>query len=38
MRFATELQPLLTELPDVALEVIGDPRDYREAGDSVSSR
>ena len=32
MRFATELQPLLAELPEVALEVIGDPADYREAG------
>ena len=35
MRFATEIQPLLTELPDVALEVIGDPVDYREAGGSL---
>jgi superfamily II DNA or RNA helicase len=35
MRFATELQPLLAELPDVALEVIGDPVDYREAGGSL---
>ena len=35
MRFATELQPLLAELPDVALEVIGDPADYREAGGSL---
>src|SRR5262249_33583052 len=30
MRFATELQPLLAELPDVTLDVIGDPVDYRE--------
>ena len=35
MRFATEIQPLLAELPDVALEVIGDPVDYREAGGSL---
>ena len=35
MRFATELQPLLADLPDVALEVIGDPVDYREAGGSL---
>ena len=35
MRFATEIQPLLTELPDVALEVLGDPVDYREAGGSL---
>ncbi|EID13151.1 helicase [Mycobacterium xenopi RIVM700367] len=35
MRFATELQPLLAELSDVALEVTGDPVDYREAGGSL---
>ena len=35
MRFATEVQPLLTELPDVTLEVTGDPLDYREAGGSL---
>ncbi len=35
LRFATEVQPLLAELPDVALEVIGDPVDYREAGGSL---
>ncbi|HTY31178.1 DEAD/DEAH box helicase [Mycobacterium sp.] len=35
MRFATEIQPLLAELPDVALEVIGNPADYREAGSSL---
>ncbi|WP_102144527.1 DEAD/DEAH box helicase [Mycobacterium hubeiense] len=35
MRFATELQPLLVEHPDIALEVIGDPADYREAGGSL---
>ena len=38
MRFATEIQPLLAELPDVALEVIGDPVDYREAAAPSSSR
>lgn len=31
MRFATEIQPLLAELPEVDLEVVGDPADYREA-------
>jgi superfamily II DNA or RNA helicase len=35
MRFATELQPLLAGLPDVDLEVTGDPADYREAGSSL---
>ena len=35
MRFATEIQPLLAEFPDVALEVFGDPVDYREAGGSL---
>ncbi|ORV14921.1 helicase [Mycobacterium celatum] len=35
MRFATEVQPLLAALPDVALEVAGDPVDYREAGGSL---
>ncbi|HUH71830.1 MAG TPA: DEAD/DEAH box helicase [Mycobacterium sp.] len=35
MRFATEVQPLLAELPNVALEVIGDPVDYREASGSL---
>jgi superfamily II DNA or RNA helicase len=35
MRFATEVQPLLAELPDVTLEVVGDPADYREAGGSL---
>ncbi|RSM42464.1 helicase [Amycolatopsis balhimycina DSM 5908] len=36
MRFTTELLPLLTDLPDVAVEVSGSPADYREAGDSLS--
>ncbi len=35
MRFATEVQPLLADLPDVTLEVTGDPVDYREAGGSL---
>ena len=35
MRFATELQPLLAGLPDVVVEVAGDPVDYREAGASL---
>ena len=35
MRFATEIQPLLAELPDVTLEVTGDAVDYREAGGSL---
>jgi len=35
MRFATEVQPQLAELPAVALEVTGDPADYREAGGSL---
>jgi superfamily II DNA or RNA helicase len=35
MRFYTEVQPLLAELPDVDLEVTGDPADYREAGGSL---
>jgi SNF2 family DNA or RNA helicase len=35
MRFATEIQPLLATLSDVALEVSGNPVDYREAGGSL---
>jgi len=35
LRFATEIQPLLGELPDVTLEVLGNPVDYREAGGSL---
>ncbi|MCV7125638.1 DEAD/DEAH box helicase [Mycobacterium lacus] len=35
MRFATELQPLLAGLPDVVVEVTGDPVDYREASGSL---
>ncbi|WP_343600908.1 SNF2-related protein [Mycobacterium sp.] len=36
MRFVTELQPLLAEFPDLALEVTGDPVDYREASSSLA--
>ncbi len=35
MRFTTELLPLLKDQPGVAVEVTGDPADYREAGDSL---
>ena len=35
MRFTTELLPLLTGQPGVAVEVTGEPADYREAGDSL---
>lgn len=35
MRFATEIQPLLTGLADVAVEVTGTPVDYREVGHSL---
>ncbi len=35
MRFSTELLPLLADQPGVAVEVTGDPADYREAGDSL---
>lgn len=35
MRFATEIEPLLSELPEVTLEVLGAPADYREAGGSL---
>ena len=35
MRFTTELLPLLADQPGVAVEVTGDPADYREAGDSL---
>jgi superfamily II DNA or RNA helicase len=36
MRFTTETLPLLTGRPGIAVEVSGDPADYREAGDSLS--
>ena len=35
MRFTTELLPLLADQPGLILEVIGEPADYREAGDSL---
>jgi superfamily II DNA or RNA helicase len=35
MRFSTELLPLLNGQPGVAVEVSGEPADYREAGDSL---
>jgi superfamily II DNA or RNA helicase len=36
MRFTTELLPLLSAQPGVAVEVSGEPADYREASDSLS--
>jgi len=35
MRFSTEVLPLLAGRPGVAVEVNGDPTEYREAGDSL---
>ncbi len=35
MRFTTEVLPLLADAPGVAVEVGGEPADYREAGDSL---
>ena len=35
LRFTTELLPLATGQPGVAVEVTGEPADYREAGDSL---
>ena len=35
MRFATELQPLLAEADGVTVEIVGEPADYREAGESL---
>jgi len=35
MRFSTELLPLLTDQPGLAVEITGDPADYREASDSL---
>jgi hypothetical protein len=35
MRFTTELLPLLADQPGVAVEITGNPADYREAGDSL---
>jgi SNF2-related domain/Helicase conserved C-terminal domain/SWIM zinc finger len=36
MRFTTEVLPLLADRPGVAVEVSGNPVDYREAGDSLT--
>jgi superfamily II DNA or RNA helicase len=35
MRFSTEVLPLLSDAPGVAVEVDGEPARYREAGDSL---
>ncbi|HYZ07255.1 MAG TPA: DEAD/DEAH box helicase [Pseudonocardiaceae bacterium] len=35
MRFTTEVLPLLADAPGVAVEISGEPADYREAGDSL---
>ncbi|MGH3820071.1 MAG: SWIM zinc finger family protein, partial [Pseudonocardiaceae bacterium] len=36
MRFTTEVLPLLADQPGIAIEVDGDPADYREVGDSLT--
>jgi superfamily II DNA or RNA helicase len=36
MHLATKLLPRLAERPDVAVEVVGQPADYRDVGDSIS--
>jgi superfamily II DNA or RNA helicase len=35
MRFSTEVMPLLADRPGVAVEISGEPANYREAGDSL---
>ncbi len=35
MRFATDLQPLLSAMDGVTIDLAGRPADYREAGDSL---
>jgi hypothetical protein len=35
MRFSTEVLPLLDSRPGIAVEISGEPADYREAGDSL---
>ncbi|MGP0028297.1 MAG: SNF2-related protein [Streptosporangiaceae bacterium] len=35
MRFSTEVLPLLDGHPGIAVEISGEPADYREAGDSL---
>jgi superfamily II DNA or RNA helicase len=36
MRLTTEVLPVLAERPDVAVEVVGEPADYRDVGDSLT--
>ncbi|MFC9552701.1 SNF2-related protein [Rhodococcus sp. NPDC056960] len=36
MRFTTEVLPLLGGKSDVSVDVVGEPADYREAGDSLA--
>ncbi|MGH2877988.1 MAG: SNF2-related protein [Solirubrobacteraceae bacterium] len=36
MRLTTEVLPALAQRPDVAVEVAGEPSDYRDVGDSVA--
>jgi superfamily II DNA or RNA helicase len=36
MRLTTEVLPLLEEWADVAVEIAGEPADYRDVGDSVT--
>ncbi len=36
MRFTTEALPRLAELPEVAVEIDGEPVDYRDVGDSLT--
>jgi superfamily II DNA or RNA helicase len=36
MRFTTEELPRLEELPGVVVEVVGEPADYRDVGDSLA--
>jgi superfamily II DNA or RNA helicase len=35
MRFTTEVLPMISDQPGVTVQVIGEPADYREAGDSL---
>ena len=36
MRLTTEVLPRLAERPDVTVEVVGEPADYRDVGDSLT--
>jgi superfamily II DNA or RNA helicase len=36
MRLTTEVLPRLAELSDLAVEIVGDPADYRDVGDSLT--